>query len=438
MSEQLQENKPFWLTGNFAPIYDEVTETELKVTGSIPPELNGRYLRNGSNPKFGDTAHWFLGNGMIHGVELENGNANWYRNRYVQTPLLADEGTNPLETLDDRSKSLANTHVLGHAGKILALEEGHWPFEISADLETVGAYNYDGKLNTGMTAHPKICPETGELLFFYYGMTPPYMTYHRASAQGELVQSEEIEVKGATMVHDFNITRNHIIFMDLPLVWNFENVTGGLPIQWSDDYGARLGVMPRNGSNKDVVWYDIDPCYVYHPVNAYENGDTIVIDVCRLEHSMKQGAPDVSPVLYQWTINQATGKVSERQLDDHSVEFPRVPDSRIGLPYRYGYTAQFGSGGPTANAFRKYDMKTDTSVAHELGNGRAGGEPVFVPGAGASAEDDGYLLSFVYDPAENKSELIIVDASNMEKDPVARVHLPRRIPAGFHGSWVAD
>ncbi|MBQ61639.1 MAG: dioxygenase [Gammaproteobacteria bacterium] len=438
MSEQLQENKPFWLTGNFAPIYDEVTETELKVTGSIPPELNGRYLRNGSNPKFGDTAHWFLGNGMIHGVELENGNANWYRNRYVQTPLLADEGTNPLETLDDRSKSLANTHVLGHAGKILALEEGHWPFEISADLETVGAYNYDGKLNTGMTAHPKICPETGELLFFYYGMTPPYMTYHRASAQGELVQSEEIEVKGATMVHDFNITRNHIIFMDLPLVWNFENVTGGLPIQWSDDYGARLGVMPRNGSNKDVVWYDIDPCYVYHPVNAYENGDTIVIDVCRLEHSMKQGAPDVSPVLYQWTINQATGKVSERQLDDHSVEFPRVPDSRIGLPYRYGYTAQFGSGGPTANAFRKYDMKTDTSVAHELGNGRAGGEPVFVPGAGASTEDDGYLLSFVYDPAENKSELIIVDASNMEKDPVARVHLPRRIPAGFHGSWVAD
>ena len=438
MSEQLQENKPFWLTGNFAPIYDEVTETELKVTGSIPPELNGRYLRNGSNPKFGDTAHWFIGNGMIHGVELENGNANWYRNRYVQTPLLADEGTNPLETLDDRSKSLANTHVLGHAGKILALEEGHWPFEISADLETVGAYNYDGKLNTGMTAHPKICPETGELLFFYYGMTPPYMTYHRASAQGELVQSEEIEVKGATMVHDFNITRNHIIFMDLPLVWNFENVTGGLPIQWSDDYGARLGVMPRNGSNKDVVWYDIDPCYVYHPVNAYENGDTIVIDVCRLEHSMKQGAPDVSPVLYQWTINQATGKVSERQLDDHSVEFPRVPDSRIGLPYRYGYTAQFGSGGPTANAFRKYDMKTDTSVAHELGNGRAGGEPVFVPGAGASTEDDGYLLSFVYDPAENKSELIIVDASNMEKDPVARVHLPRRIPAGFHGSWVAD
>ncbi len=438
MSEQLQENKPFWLTGNFAPIYDEVTETELKVTGSIPPELNGRYLRNGSNPKFGDTAHWFLGNGMIHGVELENGNANWYRNRYVQTPLLADEGTNPLETLDDRSKSLANTHVLGHAGKILALEEGHWPFEISADLETVGAYNYDGKLNTGMTAHPKICPETGELLFFYYGMTPPYMTYHRASAQGELVQSEEIEVKGATMVHDFNITRNHVIFMDLPLVWNFENVTGGLPIQWSDDYGARLGVMPRDGSNKDVVWYDIDPCYVYHPVNAYDNGDSIVIDVCRLEHSMKQGAPDVSPVLYQWTINQVTGKVNERQLDDHSVEFPRVPDSRVGLPYRYGYTAQFGSGGPTANAFRKYDMKTDTSIAHELGNGRAGGEPVFVPGAGASAEDDGYLLSFVYDQAENKSELIIVDASNMEKDPVARIHLPRRVPAGFHGSWVAD
>jgi len=438
MNEQITKQKPFWLTGNFAPVYEERTETELKVTGNIPPELNGRYLRNGSNPQSGETAHWFLGNGMIHGVELKNGKANWYKNRYVRTPLIEDKDANPMEGMGDLTRSLANTHIIGHAGRILALEEGHFPFELTPDLDTVGAFTYDGKLETGMTAHPKVCPETGELLFFFYGMQPPYVTYHRASADGELVQSEPIEVKGATMVHDFNITRNHVIFMDLPLVWNFDNLeNAGLPIQWSDEYGARLGVMPRNGSNKDVVWYDIDPCYVYHPMNAYEDGDEIILDVCRMAHSMTLDRPDVPPVLYQWRINQATGKVSERQLDERTVEFPRVPDSKVGLPYRYGYTAEFAEGLPAAAAFRKYDLQSGASTAHDL-KGRVGGEPVFVPAEGASAEDDGYLLSFAYDPTEDKSELVIVDASNVEADAVARVHLPTRVPFGFHGSWVAD
>ena len=169
MSEQTIEQKPFWLSGNFAPTFEEVTETQLTITGSIPPELNGRYLRNGPNPQSGETLHWFLGNGMIHGVELNNGKANWYRNRYVRTPLLEDVDADQLD-VSDRSKSTANTHIISHAGRILALEELHWPFELSTDLETVGAYNYENKLETGMTAHPKICAETGELLFFAYGI----------------------------------------------------------------------------------------------------------------------------------------------------------------------------------------------------------------------------------------------------------------------------
>jgi len=436
MSEAVDTQRPFWLTGNFAPTFEEVTATELAVTGSIPPELNGRYLRNGSNPESGESMHWFLGNGMVHGVELKDGRANWYRNRYVRTPQLS--GTEQVG-VDDRARSLANTHVIGHAGRILALEEGHWPFELSPTLETVGPYTFDGRLETGMTAHPKICPETGELLFFAYGMFPPYMTYHRASASGELVQSEVIEVKGATMVHDFNVTRNYVIFMDLPVVWDLQNAArSGLPLRWSDDYGARLGVMPRNGGNADVVWYDIDPCYVYHPLNAYEDGDDIVIDVCRMETHMKAGAPDAPPRLHRWTIHQSKGTVSETQVDDRMVEFPRVPDARVGLKHRYGYTAEVASGLPAAAAFRKYDMTTGASTAHVLKGGRMGGEPVFVPAAGASLEDDGYLLSFAYDPAENRSELVIVDASSMSADPVARVHLPVRVPFGFHGSWVAD
>ncbi|MEM7100200.1 MAG: carotenoid oxygenase family protein [Pseudomonadota bacterium] len=436
MSEAIDHETPFWLSDNFAPTFVEETATELSVTGSIPPELNGRYLRNGANPESGESPHWFLGNGMIHGVELSDGRANWYRNRYVQTPQLASFPADGTE--DERSKSLANTHIIGHAGKILALEEGHWPYELTPDLETVGPYSYDGRLETGMTAHPKLCPKTGELLFFAYGMMPPYLTYHRANAQGELVQSEVIEVKGATMVHDFNVTENFVIFMDLPLVWNLENFTSGLPIQWSDDYGARLGVMPRNGTNADVVWYEIEPCYVYHPLNAYEEGGNIVIDVCRSAVSMKPGVPDAPPVLHRWEINTTTGNVHEAQQDDRSVEFPRVPDSLVGQKHRYGYTAEFAAGLPAAAAFRKYDLQTGATCAHELGAGRQGGEPVFVPKASATQEDDGYLLSFVYDEAIARSELIIVDAATMDQEPVARVHLPNRVPAGFHGSWIAD
>jgi carotenoid cleavage dioxygenase len=437
MSEAIATEQRFWLKDNFAPTFEEVTETKLEVTGTIPPELNGRYLRNGANPKSGESLHWFLGDGMIHGVELAGGKANWYRNRYVQTPAYKGEGVDM--TMSDLSQSMANTHIIGHAGRILALEEGHWPFELTRELETVGAYNYDGKLGTGMTAHPKLCPVTGELLFFAYGMAPPFLTYHRASASGELVQSEVIEVPGATMVHDFNVTENHVIFMDLPLLWDMEAfATNGLPIRWDDEYGARLGVMPRNGSNKDVVWYDIDPCYVYHPLNAYEDGNDIVIDVSRMAHSLKAGAEDVPPVMHRWTIHTDKGRVSETPLDDRPFDFPRVPDALVGLKHRYGYGAEFGGGLPVASAFRKYDLQTGSSTAHDLGAGRQGGEPVFVPAQGATSEDDGYLLSLVYDMADDRSELVIVDASSMSDTPVARVHLPTRVPAGFHGSWIAD
>ena len=159
MSEAVSNEAPFWLSGNFAPTFDEVTETRLEVTGTIPPELKGRYLRNGANPESGVTPHWFLGNGMIHGVELNDGRANWYRNRYVRTPLLSDGDHS--DGVDERAKSLANTHIIGHAGRILALEEGHWPFELTPELDTVGPYTFGGRLETGMTAHPKICAETG-------------------------------------------------------------------------------------------------------------------------------------------------------------------------------------------------------------------------------------------------------------------------------------
>ncbi len=444
------ERLPFYLRDNFAPIFDEYTDTELAVSGSIPPELNGRFFRNGPNPQTGRSAHWFLGNGMIHGVELRDGRANWYRNRYVRTALFENPQADAVESMGDLRMSAANTHIIRYCGKILALEEAHLPFEVSPELETVGAHDFGGRLQTAMTAHPKICPETGELLFFAYGLTPPYLTYYRASAEGELVQSEQIDMPAATMIHDFAVTRSHVIFMDLPVVWDLAAMERGLPLRWSDEHGARLGVMARDGKGSDIVWYEIEPCYVYHPMNAFEDEQgRITIDVCRMPHTMKPGAIEVQPRLHRWTINRAAGSVTETALDDRAVEFPRVHDERVGGRHRYGYTAGLEEKqSPNIVRFHKYDLVGDRSWTHELGPGRTGGEPVFAPASagGAAArdaaddagEDEGWVMSFVHDAASDRSELVILDASNFEAEPVARIHLPTRVPNGFHGSWIPD
>ncbi len=437
MAEQAQET-PFWLRDNFAPVFEETTATDLTVTGTIPEALNGRLLRNGANPQSGFSAHWFLGNGMLHGVELKDGQANWYRNRYVKTSLYNDPDADVMSGLGDMTMSSANTHVIHHAGKILALEEGHWPYEVDDTLETVGPHNFDGKLAQQMTAHPKTCGATGELLSFGYSMTEPYLVYHRTSPTGEMVQVEPITVPGATMVHDFNITRNHVVFMDLPAVWKLEGLaTSGLPVVWDPDYGARLGVMPRNGTNADVTWYDINPCYVFHPLNAYEEGDKIVLDVCRMEDTMKPGS-NSPPYLYRWVIDQAAGTVTETQLDDRMVDFPRVCDTKVGLKARYGYAAEFGGGQPVAARFVKYDLENGGAAeVHDLAGGQ-GSEPVFVKNPDGTAEDDGWVLAYVYQPETDTSEVVILDAQNFDQGPVARVHLPVRVPAGFHGNWVPD
>ena len=437
MTEQIAEPTPFWLKDNFAPVQDEVTVTDLKVTGDIPTALNGRLLRNGANPQSGWSDHWFLGNGMLHGVEIRDGKANWYRNRYVKTPFFLKPDADVMESMGDMNMSTANTNVIHHAGKIMALEEGHWPFVVDDQLETVGPNNYAGKLAGPMTAHPKTCAATGELLAFSYSMMPPYLTYTRISAGGELLQVEPITVKAATMIHDFNITRNHVIFMDLPALWNLEGIAEtGLPIVWDESYGARLGVMPRDGSDKDVTWYEINPCYVFHPLNAYEDGNKIVIDVCRMEDAMKPGS-EAPPMLYRWVIDQDKGTVSETQLDDRVVDFVRVCDTVVGLKNRYGYAAAFAPNLPVADGFMKYDLEQGSSSYHDLHGGQ-GSEAVFVKDPAGSAEDDGWVMSYVYRPETDTSDVVIVDSRHFEQEPVATIHLPARVPAGFHGNWVPD
>ena len=439
------DNTPLHLRGNGRPVTEERTLADLTVTGSIPRELDGRYVRNGANPFTGTSTHPFFGDGMVHGVRLRDGKAEWYRNRYVQTPFIANPSLDILEpsVLLDMKSSKANTHVFGHAGKILALEEGHFPYVLDGDLNTVGATDFGGVLNGSFTAHPKVCPVTGELLAFGYSAMEPYLRYLRVSATGELVQVENISVTGPTMMHDFNITRNHVVFMDLPAVFRMDlAMSGEMPIRWDDGYPARLGVMPRNGTDADVKWYDIDPCYVFHPMNSYEDGANIVLDVARFSHIWRDSAMDFPPPnLWRWTIDTATGEVHEEQVDDRAGEFPRVADSVVGQPHRYGYLMSMSDGAfgdDPANAkgcILKYDRQTGERTSIEFGRGRVPGEAVFVPSASPAGEDDGWLMTYVYDADSNSSRFVIMDAATMDNAPVATVQLPR-VPSGFHGNWI--
>ena len=370
------------------------------------------------------------------------------KNRYVKTPYYEND-LNVISSFGDLSASPANTHIVNHAGKLLALEETSLPWELNRDLETIGVEDYKGKLNTAMTAHPRICPETGEMLFFAYSMMgEPYLYYHRVSKQGELVQTEAIEIPRPVMMHDWNITRNYVVFMDLPIVSDMDlAVSTGSPFGFKPECGARLGVMPRDGNNSDVRWFDIDPCFVFHSFNSFEEGNKIILYVSRQQEAMVGGFKDIYggektvARLWRWIIDLENGRVSEEQLDDGACDFPRVNDNRIGLHSEYGYCMQIKTDVESLtfgeNLF-KYHLESGKRTDHHLGSNVAGGEPVFAPKPGSTKEDQGWILSLVHDRNTRKSKLVIVDAEAFDQEPVAEVMIPQRVPYGAHGSWIQN
>ncbi|MEV4393593.1 carotenoid oxygenase family protein [Nonomuraea sp. NPDC049607] len=429
---------PSYLSGDLAPVPDEIEARDLEVTGVLPGELTGRYFRNGPNPRPGeDPGHWFAGHGMLHGIRLRDGRAEWYRNRWVRTSKFTDDAPFVSDAGVDRAAVTANTHVVRHAGRILALVENGLPHEVTPELATVGPCDFGGRLTTAMTAHPKQDPLTGELHFFGYGYFPPFLTYHRLSAAGELVESREIEVPGPTMMHDFAVTEHHLVWLDLPVVFDLNRQ--GMPYAWEDGYGARIGVTPRAGG--PTRWFDVDPCYVFHVGNAWEDErGRVVLNAARYSPEAWStvwdqigGAADPArhagaagaAALHRWILDPADGTAKEEALDDRGVEFPTFNEDLLGRPSRYLYTV-------SAEAVVKYDQRDGSTQARRTGGST--GEAVFVPAEGAKGEDEGWLLSIV--TSGESSELVVLDASDLSD--VASVRLPRRVPAGFHGSWFAE
>lgn len=438
-----------YLTGVHAPLHQELTLTELEVTGEIPDELDGRYLRNGPNPAAPPKAaahHWFLGDAMLHGVRLRSGRAEWYRNRWIR-------GRDVSKALGERSApgprhlfDVVNTNIVPHAGRAWALvEAGGYPVRIGPELQTIAHDPFGGTLRHGFSAHPHADPDTGELHAVCYEAGRPERLWHVVvSRDGDVRREQPISVKDGPMVHDCMITEHYVIILDLPVTLSMKRTLAGyvLPYAWNPRHPARVGLMPREGSDADVIWCAVDPCYVFHCANAYETPDGQVrLDVCAhdriFEHSTM--GPDSSRMpLERWTIDPGRRAVSRAVLDPAPQEFPRVNETRIGKPHRYVYSVAWPSHQAIfqpSSALIKHDLQSGSRQLHELGAGRVVGEFAFVPRPYAHAEDDGWLLGYVLDIARETTELLILDAARFEAEPQARVQIPHRIPPGFHGNW---
>jgi carotenoid cleavage dioxygenase len=440
-----------YLHGNFAPVLEERTvDHPLPTSGAIPPDLQGALLRNGPNPvvvpEDEDDYHWFRGDGMIHAISFSDGRATGYRNRWVRTRALSGKVGTPLPRGPaEPIEGAANTHVVRFAGTILALAESGFPYAVSPDLERARVEDFDGQLSSPMTAHPKVDPGTGELHFFGVDVFgPPFLRYHVADPAGQLARTEEIEIPRATMMHDFAVTESRVVFLDLPIVFDLDLAAAGrpLPYRWMPEAAARVGVLDREIREPSVRWIAMDPSYVFHVLNAYDDGDRIVLDVLRYDRAFDTppGGPISSclPVLTRWTVDPAGNRVREELLDDAPAEFPRIDDAVSGRAHRYGYCTLLGERAfdPSFGGLIKYDFVRDETTRFDPGPNRAAGEPVFVRAVDGRNEDEGWVLTVVYDAARDASDLVVLDATSFAGPPVATVELPARVPFGFHGSWL--
>jgi carotenoid cleavage dioxygenase len=451
---------------NLAPIPFECDAPFLKVVGELPRELNGMLYRNGPNPQFDSPgAHWFVGDGMLHAFHLESGRAS-YRNRWVRTPkwLAEHDAGRALfggfgRKLPDAPASLtdggvANTNIIFHAGKLLALEEAHLPTEIEpGSLNTRGYCNYNGGIAGPFTAHPKIDPLTGEMLFFGYnaaGPLTPALSFGSIDTSGRVTRFERFEAPYASMVHDFIVTENHVLFPILPVTGSLQRAMKGQPpYAWEPEKGAYVGLMKRQGSVKDIVWFRAETCYVFHVMNAWEEGGRIVADVMQFEEAPLFPHPDGSPTdpaksrarLCRWSFDLAgnTDHFAQTYLDEITGEFPRIDDRRAGSKSAHGWYACANPDLPMFGAL--------SGIVHVDGTGKRLGryqlppgdtisEPVFVERGRDAAEGDGWLLAAVWRARENRSDLAVFNATDVETGPIALVQLGHRVPDGFHGNWV--
>ena len=450
--------------GPFEPIRFEADCADLVVAGQLPADLAGTLYRIGPNPQYAPRGRYnpLQGDGMVHAFSMGGGRVA-YRNRWVRTrrwtleraagrALFATSG-DPRDAdpsvVGVPTDGVANTHVVSHAGRLFALEEGHGPIAIDpTTLDTLGPYTFDAALPRNMTAHPKIDPATGEMLFFANFPTRAFdgaLAFYVADAGGAIVRSASIAGPFPALVHDFAITRTRVVFVVCPVTLSIERLRRGMPpIAWEPDLGTRVGVFPRDAPEQ-IRWYRGDACMAWHTLNAFDDGGRVVVDLCRQDAPAFPTAdgraapePALRQYLERWTVDPATDAIATARLSDVVCEYPRIDERRTGLAYRYGYFAAIGgpgTGDPCQRAIARFDHATGALQTYHFGPRCAVSEPVFVARRSAISEGDGYLLATVYDEDRNAGHLAVLDAMNVAAGPVARAYLDHRVPMGFHGSW---
>ncbi|OYX57315.1 MAG: 9-cis-epoxycarotenoid dioxygenase [Brevundimonas subvibrioides] len=456
-----------YLQGLYEPVAAETTALELPVIGEIPKDLHGSFVRNGPNPHEAPEGmhHWFDGDGMIHAVYFENGKAE-YRNRYIGADdyraekagkaigaggvLMPSSKSRPDSTRGELVyKDTANTDLVFHNGSLMAL----WyisgkPVRVDArTLETLGNETFGGALPRHVSAHGKVDPRTGEFCFFDYSLTEPWMTWGVVSKDNVLTNFQRVDLPGPRLPHDMGLTENYVILHDLPVVFT----EGGLRNHmWQikvADQPARFGVAPKYGTGDQIRWFETETCYIYHVVNAWEDGDEVVMTACMMQPNGFPPNPAYGPyasmvnvlalnaVPVEWRMNMVTGEVKKRQLDDRIGEFPVINLDHTGARSKWSYHVSMAPEElQRFDGLLKYDLGTGQAQEYKFGGGIGGSEPVFAPRVGSTSEDDGYVVVFATAP-DGTSEVQVLNAQDFDKGPIARIPLPVRVPAGFHGTW---
>jgi 8'-apo-carotenoid 13,14-cleaving dioxygenase len=442
-----------WLEGPFAPVDQEVTVHDLKVTGSIPADLDGRLLRVGPNPVDPEnpvTYNWFTGNGMVHGVRIRGGKAEWYRNRFVRDDEVARSRDVPRlpgpEQLGGGAQYVAdnivNTHIFAQAGKTWAFAEaGVLPVELSYELDCLAKSDFGGSLNGSWTGHPHRDPRSGELhgMSYYHGWQ--HVSYQVIDVQGNVRRTVDVPVHGRPVVHDCALTRRYAIFLDGPVAYSGELLKAGFdfPFLWDFEYPTRWVLIPRDGVPGDVISVEVERWAVFHILGAYDrlDGQVALIGASydQLFVTDRTGPGEKPGTLNLFLIDPRTGKTKVEILDDQPQEMPRLDDRITGDKFRYGY---FSSRDQGFSTLIKRDFDAGMKENFSYGPGRFGMEAVFVPRTPDAAEDDGWLMTYVTDMTTKTADVVILHAQDLAAGPVATIHIPHRVPIGFHGNWIPD
>ena len=458
-------------SGPWRPQVEEFRADDLEVIGDLPTDLDGVYLRNTENPVHPaiQRYHPFDGDGMVHMVGFRDGKA-FYRNRFVRTAgfeaeqdagrsLWAGIAEDPRIAEREgwgargRMKDASSTDIVVHAGQALTsfYQCGDLYRLDPLTLQTMGRATWDGRFPAeGVSAHPKVDDRTGEMLFFNYGKEAPYMHYGVVDADNRLVHYTDIPLPGPRLPHDMAITENYAILNDLPLHWDEDLLKKGVHAARMHDAPTRFAVIPRRGTSSDIRWFEADPTYVLHWTNAYEDGEEIVLEGFYQDNPVPDPpkedrmrmfrylALDVMQTrLHRWRFDLRTGRTREEHLREEHTEFGMINEGHLGRNYRYVYAATAKPGWFLFDGLVKHDVKTGHDERFALEEGVFCSETVMAPRVGATAEDDGYLVTFTIDTNRDCSEAIVLDAANPADGPIARVRLPQRISSGTHATWAS-